>query len=1341
MKKRNIRILSAVLVSSAVFTSTMTGITQMNTVFAEEAAQAYTPVKTDSVKTRGFNNGNSSLNMKLFARYNSGAMSEEGGSLEIVEYNAINGFSYSVSGLQGAIIANPISTTEESGSVVALSGSKYDVKKLVESAASQAGFAYGDTTSVAISPDGTRLAAAIQHKDYDKAGVIAVFKCNKDGTLTDPKLYPAGVQPDMVTFANNNTVLSADEGEPRQGYGATDPKGTVSILDLSGKGTSTQVGFDSFTAEELIAQNILLSGTANEDGSVIPNSPAVDLEPEYITVSSDGKTAYVSLQEANAIAELNVETKAFKGIYSVGYEDYSTTAVDLEEDGIYKAKTYDNLLGARMPDGIAAYETNGKTYILTANEGDAREWGDYNNEEKTSGIASKKIRTISSKLTAGLPAGKTVMFGGRSFSIFEVTSTGLQLVKDSGSDFEAKTAEYLPGYFNSSNDDNDVDSRSQKKGPEPENVTVGKVGDKTYAFIALERIGGIMAYDITDPASASFANYVNSRDFSEKIQGDVSPEGLCIAKDKDGNPVLLAACEVSGTLAAYQLYEPKNDIVVLYTNDAHNAYEKITDEKSGKDKVLGYASIADYVKEMETDGNDVELVDAGDAIQGDVIGAISKGSYIVDIMKQTGYTIAVPGNHEFDYGMDTFLKLAENAAKDTNSSAEVDNSYKYVSCNFMDLTKDKTVFQPYEMVDYGTKKVAYVGITTPESITKSTPIYFQNEKGEYVYGFCSGNNGKELYTKVQESVDAAKAAGADYVVAIGHIGTDPTSSPWTSKEIIANTTGINAFLDGHSHSTIASEKVLDKNKKEVLLSSTGTKLASLGKLTIDENGNFSSELVTEIPGQDAETLSYINGITESFQALKDQVVASTNVKLVVNDPVDGKRLIRSQETNLGDLCADAYRDLTGADIAFVNGGGIRADINYGNITYGNIVSVHPYSNAACMVEATGQEILDALELGSSGAGAGESGGFLQVSGLSYEINTTIPSSVVLDDNKMFVKVAGEYRVQNVKVGNAPLDLKKTYKLASHNYMLKSAGDGYTMFQDNKLLADEVELDNQVLIKYITNTLKGTITSDSIYANTYGNGRIKVITEYVAPTATADGYQMILRGNTTVKEVLARTGSASPEASISVDISEGWNSIINKVNAASTDATVTVKMDKSNTSITKEALSTIKGTDKTFVLDMGNGIKWIIKGKNVGSDIKNTDMKVTVGTNKVPSSAIGKIKTSGNTMQISLAANGELGFVATLSINLEAKNAGKYANLYYYNTKTGKLEFQSSAKINEDGTANLDFAHASDYVISIDDNKVTAPNMGDTTNAFTYIILLILAMAAVVTVLVRKKRNA
>ena len=533
--------------------------------------------------------------------------------------------------------------------------------------------------------------------------------------------------------------------------------------------------------------------------------------------------------------------------------------------------------------------------------------------------------------------------------------------------------------------------------------------------------------------------------------------------------------------------EEAKDIVILYTNDVHCG---IADN-------IGYAGLARVKAAYEAAGKEVILVDNGDSVQGDVIGTLSKGEALVELMNEVGYDVAIPGNHEFDYGMDQFNKNVSLA------------KFQYVCCNFLN-DNGEAVLKPYTIIEKGGKKIAFVGIDTPESFTKSTPTYFQDGEGNFIFSFCEGNKGQDLYDKVQETVDAARAEGADYVIALAHLGIDSQSSPWMSTEVITNTTGIDVMLDGHSHSVISGEAVKNKDGNDVILTSTGTKLANVGILTITGEGKMSSMLL------DADAIQFIsavgvltddNGAGEAVTAaiakneeLVNTVVAKTAVTLTTTDPVavDEKgnaiRIVRNQETNLGDLCADAYRAMGNTDIAFVNGGGIRANIEEGDITYGQIIKVHPFGNALCTVEASGQEILDALEL-SVASMPGESGGFLHVSGLKFTVDLNVESTVVKDEMKMFVEVAGDRRVKDVEVLQedgtyAPLDPNKTYTLACHNYLLKDMGDGYTMFADNNFLSEDVMLDNQVLINYIVDVLGGTVGGE--YVDPYGQGRITII---------------------------------------------------------------------------------------------------------------------------------------------------------------------------------------------------------------------------------------------------------
>lgn len=582
---------------------------------------------------------------------------------------------------------------------------------------------------------------------------------------------------------------------------------------------------------------------------------------------------------------------------------------------------------------------------------------------------------------------------------------------------------------------------------------------------------------------------------------------------------------------SFTVMAAEQDIIVLYTNDVH----------CGVDENIGYAGLSLYQKQMERQTPYVTLVDAGDAIQGAPIGTLSEGGYLIDIMNQVGYDFAVPGNHEFDYGMTRFLELAGSL------------NCGFYSCNLLDLRTGNPVFAPYKMFTYGDTRVAFVGASTPESFTKSTPAYFQNEQGKYIYSFCEDESGRKLYSRIQASVDAARAEGADYVIVVGHLGENGTTPRWTSSQVIGNTTGIDVLIDGHSHETVASKTVKDKNGADVIVTQTGTKLERIGKLTIGTDGTISTELVSEVSAEDAgysytvkagdtlnriakrelgsynrwreiyqankdkiknpdklqvgmvltipgaeavdgkkavdyQTDQYIKNIQSQFNETLKTVLGKTEVELTINDPSTGERAVRSGETNLGDLCADAYRLVLGADIGFVNGGGVRAGIAAGNITYNDTLKVFPFGNMGCVAEVSGQKIKDALEMASKNYPQ-ESGAFLQVSGLTYTIDAAVESGVQTDEKGNFLRVDGAYRVSDIKVGGEPLDPDKIYTVASHNYMLKLAGDGMTMFAGSNMIRDEVMVDVDILSTYIRTNLGGTVGAE--YQNPAGQGRITV----------------------------------------------------------------------------------------------------------------------------------------------------------------------------------------------------------------------------------------------------------
>ena len=542
--------------------------------------------------------------------------------------------------------------------------------------------------------------------------------------------------------------------------------------------------------------------------------------------------------------------------------------------------------------------------------------------------------------------------------------------------------------------------------------------------------------------------------------------------------LLLAVCMVLGLMTTvFAADEKSNDIVILHTDDAH----------CGVNDNLGYAGVAAYKAKMEKTHNYVALVDCGDAIQGESIGTLSAGAYLVDIMNEVGYDFATFGNHEFDYKLPQLAKLTKQA------------KYQYLACNFKYIGKGTSDlnYKPYEIVTYGDKKVAFIGIVTPESFTKSTPAYFQDESGNYIYSFSEDETGTALYETVQKTVDEVRAAGADYVIAMGHLGNEGITDRWTSKAVIANTTGIDAVLDGHDH-IAGVQKVANKDGKQIVLTEPGTKFENLGKLTIKTDGTITAELISpkEFTEKDAGITAYITKLTDTFKEYVSKVVAKSSIALPDKDE-NGNRLVRNHETALGDLCADAFRVMMDADIGIMNGGGIRKPIKAGDITLDNILSVFPWGNLPCKMEVTGQTVLDMLEMGAINYPE-ESGGFLSVSGLKYTIMAGVPSSIELTDKGEFSKVAGKYRVTNVQVLNKktneyePLDLNKTYTLGGIDYTILYCGDGFTMFNDSKVLkaGDASYTDAQMVVDYIENKLGGTIGEE--YAKP--QGRISVNTD-------------------------------------------------------------------------------------------------------------------------------------------------------------------------------------------------------------------------------------------------------
>ena len=549
----------------------------------------------------------------------------------------------------------------------------------------------------------------------------------------------------------------------------------------------------------------------------------------------------------------------------------------------------------------------------------------------------------------------------------------------------------------------------------------------------------------------------------------------------------------------------KADVTILYTNDVHT----YIDNKSPKPT---YAAIAALKKSIEDTGRDVLLVDAGDHIQGTAYGSMDDGATIIELMNEAGYDLATPGNHEFDYGMDRAKAVIQEA------------DFPYVSCNWVDLRTGFNVLPSVKFFFVGGRKIAFVGVTTPETFTKSTPAYFMNDaQTKYIYDILGGEDGQKLYDAVQEAIDKAEFWGADTIIGLGHLGVDPSSSPWTSEEVIAHTHGFTAFIDGHSHTVMANKQVTDASGKAVTLTQTGSYFKNIGKMTVGADGTITTELIDTYEGLDAAVAATASNWISAVDDMLGEEIAVGDTKFYINDPATGKRRIRSGETNLGDFVADGiytyFNEIEElhCDVAIMNGGGIRTDVEAGPWSFKTCKTVSPFGNVACLMSVTGQQIQDALEFGARFAGAEgkENGGFLQVAGARYTIHPMIPNTVQTNDKNVWTGSAATPRVSNVEIYDKttgtykPLDPNATYALAGMNYTLRNLGDGFAMFDGATLIKDYVSEDYLVMSSYAAmfggvdaNGLPHLASANSPladypgyllnYEDPYGAGRIQMI---------------------------------------------------------------------------------------------------------------------------------------------------------------------------------------------------------------------------------------------------------
>ena len=541
-----------------------------------------------------------------------------------------------------------------------------------------------------------------------------------------------------------------------------------------------------------------------------------------------------------------------------------------------------------------------------------------------------------------------------------------------------------------------------------------------------------------------------------------------------------------------ELEELSDDIIILHTNDVH----------CGIDDTIGYDGLNLYRKELKMKYKHVLLVDAGDNIQGGAIGVLSKGKDVINIMNFLEYDVVTIGNHEFDYKIEQFFNLSHMIKAG------------YICANFLFRKTQTTVFPPYKIIEVGDISIGFIGIITPQALTKSYLHTLVDEDGNLIYDFLTEREGHELYETIQKYIDELRQVKkVNYVIIVAHMGYGGDASVYyTSPALLANINGVDAIIDGHTHLEY-NNTFPDKDGKQIHISQTGTKLNKVGKITIKTDGTITSELIGEIPlfeGYDSyytvnrsgveryvdkDTYKFVEDIIESHSHEFEEIVGYSDFDLLINS--DKGPIIRCEEITLGDLVTDAIRTIGNSDIGFINAGSIRKSIKKGNITFNHILNTLPFSARIIVKNILGKDILDALEFSTKNL-PNTTSTFLQVSGIKFKVDVSFKSNVVIDEFENFVKVDGERRVFDVYIGEEKLYENKAYSISFDDY-LAEGGDGFSMFGKYKMAKDTFLLDNEALKKYLENDLNKIIPD--IYKTT--QGRIVRKEKFIPPDTDSD----------------------------------------------------------------------------------------------------------------------------------------------------------------------------------------------------------------------------------------------
>lgn len=1029
-----------------------------------------------------------SITLRNAGTFRTGIFDE--GASEIAAYDPESGRIFVVNGADKAV---DILQAADSGSLLS------DSSRIGQISIAAYG---GGVNSVAVS--GGIVAAAVENEDKQQPGKIVFF--DTDGNYLNE--VAAGALPDMVVFTpDGSKVLTANEGEPSDDY-STDPEGSVTIADLSAgvaNVTSVTVGFTAFNdrADELKAAGVRIFG---------PNATvAQDTEPEYIAVSSDSSRAWIALQENNAVAVLDIANAEITDIFPLGFKNHNIPNNGLDASDKDSAVNIRNwpVYGMYQPDSIAVYEVNGSTWLVSANEGDSRDYDGFSEESSVADVTldptvfpdaaelqkDENLGRLNITDTLGDTDGDgdfdaLYAFGARSFTVWKVTDTGLEAVFDSGEEFERITAQRYPDYFNAGNDNNKFDNRSDNKGPEPEGIAIGQAGTRTYAFIALERMGGIMVYDITEPERAVFTDYILNRDFTQEPEsadaGDLGPEGLLFVPAADshtGKALLIAANEISGSTAVYEI-ESKTTfpLTLLHVNDTHSHLEPVNtslmlDDTQTYLDLGGYARLATKVKAVRSENPNTLVLHAGDAVQGTLYFTKYEGKADFALLNGIGFDAMVTGNHEFDKGPELLSDMIDMA------------DFPIIAAN-MDASNEPFLagkIPPYIIREIGGTRVGIIGLITPETSVISSPgsnIIFLNE-----------------INTAQQAVQELESQGISKIIVLSHMGYEEDIALAEAVE------GIDVIVGGHSHTLLGDvtdlgltpagpypTRIYKKSGQDVCIvqSWEWAKAAGVLNLRFDDRGHIrfcrgdavllagdsfqqrdadgnkadvsaevKNELLSfiaahpaiEVVSEDTGIAALLSPYTDGIEDMNQEVVAQVSEDLL-HIRVPGTHT-SGAELSDGSLIAPLVAEgmlwkarSTGLNVrmSLQNAGGVRIDIPQGDLTVGKSYELLPFGNTLYILELTGAEIMSALQNGVTRS----SGAFPYVGGARY---------TVIDG-----------QVRDVQIRNADGEWEDvnddTVCLVATNAYLAGGGDGYTVLaQADGYRYDTGFGDAEVFIEY------------------------------------------------------------------------------------------------------------------------------------------------------------------------------------------------------------------------------------------------------------------------------------